>query len=133
MLIISFLSIVFSSSLLRSFALEAPSIVKLNPKPNSLIDTKPHINDLHLKVQDVVRGLQLPTTMAFVGPNDFLVLEKNKGIVQRIVNGKMLSHPLLNANASNGEGRGMLGIAVMQYNGHIFVFLSYLQSAAGKT
>ena len=31
-----------------------------------------------------------PTTLAFVGPDDILVLEKNKGTVQRIVNGQML-------------------------------------------
>lgn len=93
---------------------------------------EPILNDSTIKVELVTKGLKLPTTMAFVGPNDILVLEKDKGTVQRIVNGKMLPHPLLNANVSNGEGRGMLGIAIMQYNGHIFVFLSYLQSAAGK-
>lgn len=93
---------------------------------------EPTLNDSNIKAELVTKGLKLPTTMAFVGPNDILVLEKDKGTVQRIVNGKMLPHPLLNANVSNGEGRGMLGIAIMQYNGHIFVFLSYLQSAAGK-
>ena len=45
---------------------------------------------LTLKVEEVVRGLDLPTTMAFLGPNDILVLEKDKGTVQRIINGKIL-------------------------------------------
>jgi hypothetical protein len=72
------------------------------------------------------------TTMAFLGTNDILVLEKDKVTVQRILNGKILSCPLLDANVSNGEGRGMLGIATMRNKGHIFVFLSYLQSATGK-
>jgi hypothetical protein len=31
--------------------------------------------------------------MAFLGPNDILVLEKNGGAVQRIVNGHMLPKP----------------------------------------
>jgi glucose/arabinose dehydrogenase len=34
----------------------------------------------------VAEGLEFPTTMAFLGPNDILVLEKEKGTVQRIIN-----------------------------------------------
>ena len=34
------------------------------------------ISDLTLKVEEVVTGLDLPTTMAFLSPNDILVLEK---------------------------------------------------------
>jgi glucose/arabinose dehydrogenase len=52
-------------------------------------DDLPIINDPNLKVELIVQGLDLPTTMAFLGPNDILVLEKDKGTVQRIVNGKI--------------------------------------------
>jgi aldose sugar dehydrogenase len=45
-----------------------------------LID-EPIINDPNLKVEQVVEGLELPTTMAFLGPDDILVLEKDKGTV----------------------------------------------------
>jgi aldose sugar dehydrogenase len=93
---------------------------------------EPTINNSNIRIEIVTKGLKLPTTMAFVGPNDILVLEKDKGTVQRIVNGKILPHPLLSANVSNGEGRGMLGIAITRINGHIFVFLSFLESDAGK-
>jgi hypothetical protein len=48
--------------------------------------------------------------MAFLGPNDILVLEKNDGTVRRIVNGTMLQYPLL--HVANEIERGMLGIAV---------------------
>jgi len=48
-----------------------------------------------LKVERVFAGdLQIPTSMAFLDPNDILVLEKNKGVVDRIVNGKLLPQPL---------------------------------------
>ena len=50
--------------------------------------------------------------MAFLGPNDILVLEKNEGTVQRIVNGKMIAEPLLHVNVSSADERGLLGIAV---------------------
>src|SRR2546428_10396303 len=70
----------------------------------------PLINDSKLKVQTVFKGLQLPTTMAFLGPNDILVLEKARGTVDRIVNGTLLAKPLLTVNVASEVERGMLGI-----------------------
>jgi aldose sugar dehydrogenase len=55
----------------------------------------PIIRNPKLKAEVVFAGLQAPTSMAFLGPNDILVLEKNTGTVQRIVNGQMLPQPLL--------------------------------------
>ncbi|MFL6383099.1 MAG: PQQ-dependent sugar dehydrogenase [Nitrososphaeraceae archaeon] len=74
------------------------------------------INDPTLKVEEVVRGLDLPTTMAFLGPNDILVLEKDKGTVQRIVNGKILPEPLLDVNVATSVERCMCGIAISKSN-----------------
>jgi aldose sugar dehydrogenase len=54
--------------------------------------------------------------MAFLGPNDILVLEKDNGTVQRIVNGQMLSEPVLDVNVANKFERGLLGIAVAKHN-----------------
>src|SRR5687768_7134928 len=71
----------------------------------------PIIKDSNLKVEVVFEGLTSPTSFAFVGPNDILVLEKDKGTVQRIVNGKILAEPLLDVNVANDANRGMLGIA----------------------
>src|ERR671915_740796 len=88
------------------------------------------IGDPALQVEEVVRGLDLPTTMAFLGPDDILVLEKDKGTVQRIVNGKMLPEPLLDVNVANKSERGMLGIAVTK-NGttnNTYVFLYFTES-----
>ena len=50
----------------------------------------PQLVDSRLKVDEVTSGLNTPTTMAFLGPNDILVLEKDKGTVQRVINGKIL-------------------------------------------
>ena len=47
----------------------------------------PAVLDPNLGVRTVVSGLITPSTMAFLGPNDFFVLEKNTGAVKRIVNG----------------------------------------------
>jgi glucose/arabinose dehydrogenase len=50
--------------------------------------------------------------MAFIASNDILVLEKDEGTVQRIVNGKILQEPLLQVVVDSKDERGMLGIAI---------------------
>jgi len=90
---------------------------------------QPTFNDPNLKAEVVVNGLELPTGMAFLGPNDILVIEKNKGTVQRIIDGKMLPAPLLDVNVANKSERGLLGIAVSKHeNGPTYVFLYYTEA-----
>ena len=64
-----------------------------------------------LGVRAVVSGLTTPTAMAFLGANDFLVLEKNTGQVQRIVNGTIQS-TVLDLAVNFGSERGLLGVAL---------------------
>jgi aldose sugar dehydrogenase len=100
----------------------------------SMGNGEPAVIDPDLKIETVTKGLMLPTTMAFVGPDDILVLEKNKGTVQRIVNGQMLAAPLLQVNVSSEVERGMLGIAVSKDNqtGKHNVFLYFTESEGAK-
>src|SRR5829696_9639853 len=70
--------------------------------------------DPNLKIELVTSGLDFPTTMAFLGPDDFLILEKNTGIVKRFVNGTLIEKPLLHVNTSIKDERGLLGIAVSE-------------------
>jgi aldose sugar dehydrogenase len=81
----------------------------------------------------VAQGLKSPTSMAFLGPNDILVLEKESGTVQRIIDGKMLPQPLLQVPVSTTSERGMLGIAVAKHNnnGPTYVFLYYTKDGGG--
>jgi hypothetical protein len=53
-----------------------------------------------------------PFICANLGPNDILVLEKDTGIVHRILDGKMLSEPLLDVSVANVAERRLLGIAI---------------------
>jgi len=91
-------------------------------------------NDTRLKVETVFTGLRSPTSMAFLGPDDILVLEKSQGTVKRIVNGSMLSKPLLKVAVATLLERGMLGIAIAKHGegGHTYVFLYYTESGGGK-
>jgi len=71
----------------------------------------PTLVDPNLAVRTVVAGLIQPTTMAFLGDNDFFVLEKASGKVQRVVNGTIQS-TVLDLAVNNASERGLLGIAL---------------------
>src|SRR6266704_2402451 len=87
--------------------------------------------DPNLSVKTVVTGLSQPTSMAFIGSNDFLVLEKDTGKVQRVVNGTIQSTALDLAVNSASE-RGALGIALHpNFNINHFVYLYWTESSTG--
>ena len=71
---------------------------------------KPVVKDSKLRVEQVAYGLDFPTSMEFLGLNDIIVLEKNKGTVMRIVRWKILPHPLLDVAVANENERGLSGI-----------------------
>ena len=64
--------------------------------------------------------------LEFIGPDDFLVLEKNTGRVQRIVNGA-LQGTVLDLAVNAASERGLLGIALHpQFPDNPGVYLSFL-------
>jgi aldose sugar dehydrogenase len=76
-----------------------------------------------LGVRPVVTGLNLPTTMAFLRSNEFLVLEKNTGTVQHVVDG-VVDHTALDLAVNNFSERGLLGIALdPNFASNHFVYL----------
>jgi len=94
-------------------------------------EEEPSIKDPNLGVQLVSEGLEFPTSMAFLGPDDILVLEKEKGTVQRIVNGMIVPTPVLTVNVATEVERCMCGIAVSKSDsGGVYVFLYFTEAAA---
>jgi glucose/arabinose dehydrogenase len=71
----------------------------------------PLLLDPSLQVNTVVSGLSLPTSIAFIGPNDMLVLEKNTGQVRRVTNG-VIQGTVLDLAVNSASERGLLGIAL---------------------
>lgn len=88
---------------------------------------KPKLFDSNLKITTIAEGLSTPTTMAFVGPDDILVLEKDTGMVKRIVNGKVLPKPVLDVNVANSIERCLCGIAVSKDGSTTYVFIYYTE------
>ena len=91
----------------------------------------PVMLDDNLTVSTVISGLDQPTSMAFIGPNDFLVLEKATGKVKRIVNGALHSTPL-DLAVNNASERGLLGIALHpKFSQNGIVYLFWTESSTG--
>jgi aldose sugar dehydrogenase len=87
--------------------------------------------DPSLKVETIFKdGLKGPTTgMAFLGPNDILVLEKNTGKVQRILDGNLQENPLLQVKVGTQVELGLLGLATSNnQEGKTSVFLYYSEA-----
>lgn len=96
----------------------------------------PSMLDPNLSVKTVVGGLSQPTSMAFIGNNDFLVLEKNTGKVQRVVNGVVQNPAPLDLAVNSASERGALGIALhpnFLLNGYVYLYWTESSTGADST
>jgi glucose/arabinose dehydrogenase len=92
----------------------------------------PSLVDPNLRLRTVVENLDQPTTMAFLGPNDFFVLEKATGQAKRVVNGVVQGTPVLDLAVNSGSERGLLGIALHpNFADNGFVYLYWTESTTG--
>jgi uncharacterized repeat protein (TIGR01451 family) len=91
----------------------------------------PTMLDPNLTVSTVLTGLNQPIGIAFLALNDFLVLEKATGKVQRVVNGSV-QNTALDLAVNSASERGLLGIALHpDFNQNGFVYLYWTESSTG--
>jgi glucose/arabinose dehydrogenase len=107
---------------------------------NSVVRGSPEISGMpDLDSEVVLSGIEYPTAMAFLGLDDMLVLEQDKGTVQRVFQGQVLDAPVLDVNVANErdrfgihEERGLLGIAIAEDDENSktprYVFLYYTEA-----
>jgi aldose sugar dehydrogenase len=90
------------------------------------------VSEPGLQVELVTGGLSLPTSLAFIGPNDILVLQKDNGQVRRILNGVLQAGFVLDVAVDSDSERGLLGIAIdPDFVTNRRVFLYYTESSTG--
>jgi glucose/arabinose dehydrogenase len=92
----------------------------------------PSVVDPNLSVRTAATGLVTPSSMAFIGPNDFLVLEKNTGKVKRVA-GAGVTGEVLDLSVNFGSERGLLGIALhpnFPTNPGVYLYWSCRSTAA---
>ena len=91
----------------------------------------PTLVDGNLAVRTAASGLVQPTAMAFIGPRDFLVIEKASGRVLRFRDGIAMG-PVLDLAVNSFSERGLLGIAVHpDFPANPSVFLFWTESTTG--
>ena len=121
-------SIINSSSLNESNS--SSSLSQSNSSSSNNIKM-PQITDSNLTVEVVVDGLNMPTTMAFLGQDDFLILQKNGSLV-RVIDGVVSDKTRLDVPVAKGFYQGLLGIAITNQsistkNNETYVFLYYTE------
>ena len=90
----------------------------------------PALLDANLQLRTVASGLLLPTTFAFIGANDLLVLEKNTGRVVRVLGAGQAV--VLDLAVNFASERGLLGIALHPgFPSPPQVFLYWTESTTG--
>jgi glucose/arabinose dehydrogenase len=91
----------------------------------------PLLLDQNLSVKTIVSGLNQPTSLAFLGANEFFVLERATGKVQRVLNGQ-LQPTALDLAVNNASERGLLGIALHpNFPATPYVYLYWTESSTG--
>ncbi len=91
----------------------------------------PSVLDPNLAVRTVVTGLNQPTSMAFLGATDMLVLEKATGRVQRVVDG-VIQGAVLDLAVNSASERGLLGITLHpDFPANPGVYLYWTESSTG--
>jgi glucose/arabinose dehydrogenase len=107
-----------AAALVPAFAQAAPSVV-----------------DPDLAVRTAASGLEQPISLAFIGRNDMLVLEKASGKVQRVRNGTVHS-TVLDLAVNSASERGLLGIALDPHffvSGRVYLYWSESSTGADST
>ena len=113
-------------------------------------DNLPVIHDSSLKIELIFKkeidregGTLSPvSSITFLDTNDFLILNKNEGTVNRFVNGALLEEPLLDVNVANKRERGMLGIVTTRSSNseieigdnvkHVFLYYTKSENRDGS-
>jgi aldose sugar dehydrogenase len=96
---------------------------------------EPEVVDPDLAVSTAASGLSQPVSIAFIGRDDLLVLEKASGQVKRVVDGEVKG-VVLDLAVNSASERGLLGIALhpkFRRNGFVYLFWSESRTETDST
>jgi glucose/arabinose dehydrogenase len=89
----------------------------------------PTISDPNIRVEKVITGLEMPTSMAFLDNDDIIITQKDNGRVRLVSNGILQPQPILQVPVVNNSERGLLGVAIANITSSTMktVFLYYTE------
>ena len=74
--------------------------------------TPPSISDPSIRVEKVITGLEMPTSMAFLDNDDIIITQKDNGRLRLVSNGILQPQPILEVPVVNNSERGLLGVTI---------------------
>jgi glucose/arabinose dehydrogenase len=91
------------------------------------------ILDPNLQVATVLAtGLTQPIGIVFLGPSDYLVLEKASGQVKRVIGGVIQAAPVLDLAVNSNSERGLLSLALHpNFPATPYVYVRWTESSTG--
>jgi glucose/arabinose dehydrogenase len=105
--------------------------IDLNPRAQAQTG-EPTMVDTRLAVRQVVGDLDLPTNFAFINRTDYLVIEKNTGLVKLFAGGATPS-TVLDLDVNFFSERGLLGLVLHpDFKTNHFVYLCWTESTTGE-
>ena len=124
------------SALASQGAASAGESVEPEPEPTGSASeapaSGPRMTDEALGVEVAASGLTEPTGLAFIGPDQFFVIEKSTGEVHLVSDGD-IGDPVLDLAVNFFDERGLLGIAVHpEFESNGFVYLYWTASGEGE-
>jgi aldose sugar dehydrogenase len=72
----------------------------------------PTISDPNIRVEKVITGLEMPTSMAFLDNDDIIITQKDNGRIRLVSNGILQPQAILQVPVVNNSERGLLGVAI---------------------
>lgn len=90
-------------------------------------EAQPVLVNPKFQPERIFAGQFEPSSMAFLGPDDLLVLDRDEGKVFRVTNGTQIG-PLLDVNVATNGYRGLLGVDISVTKNSTYVFLYFTES-----
>ena len=92
------------------------------------------ILDPNLEATTVLNaGINQPIGIVFLGPSDFLVLEKASGQIKRVINGAIQSTPVLDLAVNSNSERGLLSMVLHpNFPTTPYAYIRWTQSSTGQ-
>src|SRR5882757_1911185 len=91
------------------------------------------MNDANLQATPVLTaGIAQPIGIVFLGPDDYLVLEKASGQIKRVIGGVLQPIPVLDLAVNSNSERGLLSMVLHpNFPANPFVYIRWTESSTG--
>jgi glucose/arabinose dehydrogenase len=119
--------------LFGALAITALILLATPPAPMKADTTPLTILDPNLQVTTVLNtGITQPIGIVFLGPSDYLVLERASGQIKRVVGGSLLPTPVLDLAVNSNSERGLLSMVLDPgFPAVPFAYISWTESNTG--